>query len=116
MEKSKILLRFWQKIFSRSQKDNNEDLPNKINVDLLAIFGRKSFNQNIHKIFSSKNLRKKFNEDLVKIFIKVHSEISFFRRFQKRLKNFFKLIHSSKNIFRNNQTSQQNKSYIAKTK
>jgi hypothetical protein len=47
-----------------------EELLKKINVDLLKIFKRKSFDQNRYKLFSSKNLQKgfpkKFSEDLPK--------------------------------------------------
>ena len=57
----------------------------------MKIFRRKSFNQNLHKTFSSQNLKKIFRRsseewDLVKIFIKYIHEISFFRRSQKRLR------------------------------
>ena len=83
---SKISKRFELKIFQRSQKDFRkkllEDLPKKINVDLLKIFRRKSFDQNLYKIFSSKNLLKKFSEDLPKN--EFVWRFSFFGRSQKR--------------------------------
>ena len=69
----KILFHLLMKL-RRNRKDLNKFLKqNKvnvsINVDLLKIFRRKSFEQNLHKIFSSKKslgYLKKFSEDLPK--------------------------------------------------
>ena len=73
----KISKRFELKIFQRSQKDFGnkllEDLPKKINVDILKIFRRKCFYENLHKIFSSKNLQKVFRRNSAKIFRRMRS-------------------------------------------
>ena len=60
------------KIFQRSQKDFGkkllEDLPKKINVVLLKVFRRKSFYENLQKIFrrmrSREDLHKRSLRDL----------------------------------------------------
>ena len=73
----KISKRFELKIFQRSQKDFRkkllEDLPKKIIVDLLKLFIRKSFYENHHRIFCSKNLQKIFRRNSPRIFQRMRS-------------------------------------------
>ena len=65
------------KFFQRSPKDFRkkllEDLPKKINVDILKIFKRKSLYENLNKIFSSKYLQKVFRRNSAKIFQRMRS-------------------------------------------
>ena len=72
-----ISKRFEPKIFQISQNDFRkkllEELLKKNNVDLLKIFKRKSFDQNLYKIFSSKNLQKVFRRNSAKIFRRMRS-------------------------------------------
>ena len=75
-----------QKVFRKKLLEN---LQKKINVNFLKIFRKKSFDENLHKIFSSKNLQKVFRRNSAKIARKMRSyedlrEISFFGRSQKR--------------------------------
>ncbi len=65
----KISKSFELKIYQRSQKESRK----KLFKDLLKIFRRKSFNSNLFKFFSSKNLRKGFQRNSSKIFRRIRS-------------------------------------------
>ena len=64
------------KIFQRSQKDFRK----KLLEDLLKIFTRKSFDQNLNKTFSSKNLQKVFRLNSAKVFRRMGSRIDLQKR------------------------------------
>ena len=57
-----------------------EDLPKKINVDILKIFRIKSFDKNLYKIFSSKNLQKVFRRNSAKICRRMRSREDLHKR------------------------------------
>ena len=74
-----IELGYLLNIFQRSQKDFRKkllkDLFKKIRVDLLKIFRRKSFDRNLHKIFSSKYLKwfsVEIQRNFRRIFVRSH--------------------------------------------